>query len=245
MKFLYLIAILLAFSEVQAQVIPAGRRVNWALAKQHFQFTQPEVELNILDFGGSNDGITDNSAAVELALEQAEGSAAILFFPPGSYLFNAPVTLQDSIVLKGSGSEITTLLFDFNQQNQNAITIAGSAQEPKIMLDGGFVKNSSKIFTDSAFLFTVGDMVEITETNGDWDVVPVSWAANAVGQMTVVDSVADDTLYLQSPLRITYDTVLNPSIKKVNPVVNVGISCLTLKRLDEPVNGGSYNINFN
>ena len=245
MKFLYLIAILLPFLEVQAQVIPAGRRVNWALAKQHFQFTQPDVELNMLDFGGSNDGITDNSAAVELALEQAEGSAATLFFPPGSYLFNAPVTLQDSIVLKGSGSELTTLLFNFNQQGENSINMTGSSQGSKILLDGGFTKNSSKIFTDSAFMFSAGDMVEITETNGYWDVVPVSWAANAVGQMTVVDSVAGDTLYLQSPLRITYDTVLSPSVKKVNPIVNVGISCLTIKRLDETMNGGSYNISFN
>lgn len=242
MRFLYLIAILLVLSEAQSQVIPEDRRVNWALANQHFQFIQPDVELNILDFGGSNDGVTDNSAAVELALEQAEGSAATLFFPPGNYFFSAPITLQDSIVLKGAGSAFTTLLFNFNQQDLNAINITGSSVEPGILLDGGFTVNSSKIFTDSAFMFSAGDMVEITETNGDWDVVPASWAANAVGQMTVVDSVAGDTLFLQSPLRITYDTVLNPSIKKVNPVVNAGISCLTLKRIDQPVNGSSYNL---
>jgi len=244
MKFLYLIAILLTLLEVQAQVIPADRRVNWELENQHFQFVQPDAGLSILDFGGSNDGITDNSAAVGLAMEQTEGSAATLFFPPGSYLFNAPVMLQDSIVLKGAGSELTTLLFNFNQQDENAINITGSAQGSKILLDGGFTKNSSKVFTDSAFLFSAGEMVEITEANGDWDVVPISWAVNSVGQMTVIDSVVGDTLYLQSPLRITYDTVLHPSIKKVNPIVNVGISCLTIKRLDEPVDGSSYNINI-
>jgi len=244
MKFLFLITILLTFSEVKAQVIPAERRVSWELANQHFHFIEPDTELNILDFGGSNDGVTDNSAALELAMEQAAGEAATLFFPPGNYLFNTPITLQDSIILEGSGSELTTLLFDFNQQNENAINVTGSSPTTKVFLDGGFTKDSSKVFTDSAFMFSSGDMVEIYETNGDWDIVPVSWAANSVGQMIVIDSVAEDTLYLQSPLRITYDTLLSPRLKKVNPIVNVGIRCLTIKRLDEPQNGGNYNINF-
>ena len=244
MRSLLYIVLLLLFSEVNAQTIPDDKRAEWGQANLHFKFTEPQNAVNILDYGGNNDGITDNSQAVELALEQNEGKAAVLFFPAGIYLFNAPVTLKDSIEIKGEGSALTTLLFNFNGQNQNAINISGSSTGNWVLIDGGFDKNSSKIFTDSAFIFAKGDVVEILENNGDWDVVPISWAEKSVGQITVIDSVSEDTLFLQSPLRIDYDTLLHPSIQKVVPVVNAGVRCVKIKRLDEPPNGGSYNVNF-
>ncbi len=227
-----------------AQIIPDSLRVNWQLAQEHFRFIEPGEQINITDFGGVGDGITDNSAALESAMASAGDRNTAIYFPPGAFLFNSTITLHDSLSLTGAGSDFTTLLFDFNGQNIHGIKVSGSAGSPFVLLDGGYTKGSNKIFTDSAFLFSSGQMVEITETNGSWDIKPISWAENSVGQMTVIDSVAGDTLFLQSPLNIDYTDTLTPVIRAVNPIVNVAISCLKLKRLDEPPSGGGYNVYF-
>lgn len=228
----------------EAQVIPAERRVNWMQLQSNFNFTVPSEEINILDFGAVNDGLTDNTEVLESALTQTSGIATIIYFPPGEYLFNAPIQLPDSILLRGAGPELTTLLFDFKSQNLSCINITGSASNTGVQVDGGYTKGSNKIYLDSSFIFSGGQMIEITEENGSWDVVPASWAENSVGQMTLIDSVVGDTLVLNSPLRITYDSVLHPSVRAVNPAENIGVECLKIKRVDEPVNGGGYNINI-
>ncbi len=245
MKIIYLFIIFVTFLKVNGQVIPAERRVDWRLVNEHYYFFEPQTELNILDFGGDGSGVSNNSSAMEQAIEQSEGKAVTIFFPPGDYLFNTPINLSDSIVIKGAGSTLTTLLFDLGQDNLNAINITGTSTGKAIWLDGGFTKNSIKIFSDSAFLFSSGDFIELSEDNGDWDVVPASWATRSVGQMMVIDSVSGDTIYLQSPLRIDYDSILHPTIKTIIPAINVGINCLKIKRLDQPENGGSHNIYFN
>ncbi len=245
MKLLLVITTLLMFVITSvAQVIPDSLRVNWQLALEHYHFTEPVDEINILDFGGTGDGITDNSEALEAALSSTGNEVAAIWFPPGKYLFNSTIHLHDSVVLKGAGAGQTTILFDFGQQNLNGIMVSGGSDGEFVMIDGGYQKGSNKIISDSAFMFLRGQMVEITEDNGSWDTEPVSWADNSVGQMTAIDSVAGDTLFLLSPLNLDYTDTLHPRIRGVKPVENAGVSCLKLKRIDEPPSGGGYNIYF-
>ena len=227
---------------LQGQVIPDSLRVDWPVIKEHFHFTEPARSVSIIDFGGVGDGQTDNVTAVNAALSQTSGSNYIIYFPAGVYLFSAPILLHDSVTLKGEGAGLTTLLFDFNKQNLNGINIAGSASNLYVLLDGGYEKSSNKIFSDSAFMFNKGQVIEISEQNGNWDIKPISWADNSVGQLTVIDSIAGDTLFLQSPLRITYLEILTPKVRVIKPMVNTGISCLKLKRVDIPPSGGGNNI---
>ena len=227
----------------EAQVIPAERRVDWMHLQSNFHFTVPSEEINILDFGAVNDGSSNNANALQTVLSNIQGSA-IIYFPPGEYLFNTPIQLPDSVILRGAGSELTTLLFDFNSQHLNCINITGSASNTSVQVDSGYTKGSNKIYLDSSFMFSSGQMIEISEENGNWDVAPASWAKNSVGQMILIDSVVGDTLLLHSSLRITYDSTLNPNVRLVNPLVNVGVECLKIKRVDESLTGGGYNINL-
>jgi len=76
------------------------------------------VQNSILDFGGDNTGVADNTAAFNAALVYyaANTDNAILFFPQGTYLFNSqpnPVTIN--LKIAGQGSEKTLLLRNYTE----------------------------------------------------------------------------------------------------------------------------------
>ena len=230
---------------VRSQVIPEDRRVDWALAKSHFTFEEPALVFNIMDFGGSNDGTSDNSLALQEAVAASGNLPAVIYFPAGIYLFNSPVHItKDSLLLKGAGSGNTLLKFDFQGENSSCISFSGVALSGFMKIKSGYIFKSRKLCTDSAFMVDADDMIEIREENGDWDTRPADWAKNVVGQMVMVDSVIADTLFLRSPLFIQYDSALHPQFRVIRPIVNSGISCLKIQRLDEPTSGGGYNILF-
>lgn len=227
---------------LQAQTIPAERRVNWKDIIQEYTFKVPQNEVNILDYGGVADGKTDNSEALKQAITSFQNGAGTVFFPAGIYLFSKPVVLPDSIQLKGAGSDATVLKFNLGGQPDNGINITGTAENHFVRLKAGYSFGSAELVSDSAFYFQPGDWVEIVEDNGSWNTVPADWAVNSVGQITRIKSISNDTLLLESPLRITYTDSLNPRIQKITPVKNVGLSCLKLVRVDKPTTAGGFNV---
>jgi len=234
--------LVLLLLSINAQTIPADRKVNWRKIIQDYAFKEPDKVVSILDFGGVANEETDNSEALKQAIASFQHRAGTVLFPAGTYFFNAPVVLPDSIQLKGAGSDVTLLKFNLNNQPVNCIDIAGSADQHFVRLKGGYSFGSAKLLSDSAFYFQPGDWVEILENNGSWNTVPADWAKQSVGQIAKVRDIADDTIILENPLRITYDVGLNPQLQRIEPVKNVAVSCLKIVRVDMPAEGGGYNI---
>lgn len=58
---------------------------------------------NVKDFRAAGDGATDDTAAIKRALAAALQSKGTLYFPPGTYLINEPLTITDTIAVVGSG----------------------------------------------------------------------------------------------------------------------------------------------
>jgi hypothetical protein len=234
--------LVLLLLSLNAQTIPADRRVDWQRITKDYTYKTPVKAVSVMDYGGVADGKTDNSDALKQAIASFQNRAGTVLFPAGTYLFNSTVALPDSIQLKGDGSDVTVLKFDLNQQPKNCISITGAAKNHFVRLKGGYSFGSSKLLSDSASYFHIGDWVEILENNGSWNTVPADWAKNSVGQITKVMAVSGDTIILRNPLRITYLDSLNPRLQRMEPVKNVAVSCLKIIRVDKPTEGGGYNI---
>lgn len=58
---------------------------------------------NVLAFGAKGDGTTDDTAAIQAAIDAAEG--AVVHFPPGHYLCAGSLTIPDFVKLRGSLGE--------------------------------------------------------------------------------------------------------------------------------------------
>jgi hypothetical protein len=238
-----IIGILLIFAfYASAQVIPAERQVNWSDALLSYQLAAPMTEINVTDYGATGNGTTNDQPAVLSAIAALNGNLGYVYFPPGNYLMTAPVSLPDSVILKGCSSDSSVLSFNFGTVSFDCITMSGTTASGFIQIDGGYTKGNYWIVSDSAFLFNPLDYVEIVENNGSWNDVPATWAEQSVGQIAQIEHINNDSAFLFSPLRITYESQLNPRIRKIFPRVNAGVECLKIKRLDQSSSGANIMI---
>lgn len=63
--------------------------------------------LNVLDFGAVGDGIADDTAAIQAAINagagQSVGTAKAVYFPAGDYYISAPITVPNYTTIFGDG----------------------------------------------------------------------------------------------------------------------------------------------
>lgn len=89
---------------------------------------------NVKDFGAVGDGVTDDTAAVQAAIDEICDAQGILLFPPGTYALSAPLTFPNkSFVIRGSGPTATNIseipgsgqikLFDLSGTNGPSVVI--------------------------------------------------------------------------------------------------------------------------
>lgn len=94
---------------LQRQEAAAANQVN------HFAWTgSPQVTgagtpsrgvYNVLDFGAAGDGLTNDTAAIQLAADACgDAGGGMLYFPAGTYLFVSTVFLDSNTTVSGDGT---------------------------------------------------------------------------------------------------------------------------------------------
>ena len=244
-RLLVITSLVLLIIRLAGQVIPDDRLVDWESAIQNINIQQPEIQINVMNFGATGNGIDNDQPAIMDAILSLDGQLGYVYFPPGEYLIEDPIILTDSCILKGAGSNLSTLIFDLGGNTDNCISISKSQTNSFVAITDGFNKYNNLITVANINSFNIGDYIEIRQENGDWDVVPISWADYSVGQITRVDAIIDNKLLLESNLRIDYSPDLNPEVRPIIPISNTGIQCIKIKRVDEPEEGGGANIYTN
>lgn len=245
LKILFLLIFIFSISIAKNQTIPNERTVNWKLISQSFDFEYQITEINILDFGATGDGITDDYQAVNNAILSLNENGGIIYFPEGNYLIKSAISLTEGIVLKGTSSQETSLIFDLNKSPINCINISKSQTSEFVEITSGLLKGDTKLSCSQSDIFEGVKFAEIIQDNGDWDIVPINWAENSVGQIIRIENIIDDTIFFNNPLRIDYSSELNPRIRPIFPIEKCAVECLKIKRLDVPDEGAGSNISFN
>ena len=93
-----------------------------SLTKAHNRMIQGAT-LNVLDFGATGDGVTDDSAAIRLALDSVPDQGGAIFFPSGKYY--VPTTVYIPQRKLGTG-EPTTKGRGIHILGDNALIIGNS-----------------------------------------------------------------------------------------------------------------------
>ncbi len=221
------------------QVIPDSIRTDWSGAGASGFNVDTSNVADVTAFGAAGNGITNDLPAVVAAMTSLNGNG-VVYFPAGNYLMNGPVYMGDSMMLKGASAAASRLVFDLGGMTSNCINIVKGQTAPYYPLAGGLEKDSRKLVSDSAYLFSAGDHIELRQLNGSWDTNPAAWAQYSVGHMARVDSVAGDSVYIDTPLRMNLNVALQPEIRQITPRFASGLECLSISRTDSTAPGVNY-----
>lgn len=244
-RYFVLLAILFSSPLLVGQVIPDSMRVDWNQTGYEGEIPDPETILNVMDYGAVGDGVTNDYAAIVDAIEAAGGGQAVIYFPEGTYLIGSSLTLPSGVILRGLETNAAALHFDLNDQPQDCISIYGNAVGEFIGITNGLAKGSSALTVQDAAQFSIGDYAELRQENGEWDSEPAPWAKQVVGQVVKIVDINGETLSIDQPLRIDMEITLNPEIRKIEPIMNVGVECITVHRADSVPEGSGANIKIN
>lgn len=246
MRTIYTLLLTLSFglNSILAQDIPPHRRTSWVNAglDQTFYYSKTVV---LTDFNADTTGASSNDLALETAIQSLDGPGRILF-PPGKYLFLQSISLPDSIVMEGTTDPLTnspiSYLLCSPGNNKDGIQLVGKE------VDSGFKPSSPPVQGDAFILlepfhsFIIGDIIRLHAMD-DSLLVNNSWAYHTTGQITSITAIVEDTLFLEQPLRRSYDPKLLPHIYHVIPRQQVHIKCFQIERLDSTLSQ-SANISF-
>lgn len=212
-----------------AQVLPSERRVNWSAAGLRDTSTVGFTVLDALAQGLFTDGNTPCDYPLgSLMLNHQE--PIIVYFPPGDYLFNAAIPMRSNMVFRGAGATNTRFIIDHGGSG-NGVNILGSAvQSDTSSLQQTATKGQTFLRVNNPAMYQAGNWIQLIQD--DADLVTSSWALNSVGQIARITSIVQDTLYLDSELRMDYTLTRSPFVKKILPASNVGIECIAFERID-------------
>jgi hypothetical protein len=229
LKFSFLL-LMVGATQLPAQTLSEERSTDWTDVGCP-EFSNGWTELNILDFGGSNDGITSNDDAFLDALAYLNGSPGVLFFPAGEYLFRQPLRMPNQLVIRGVAADQSHLVFDL-EESDYAIQVVGERTEEETSITSPITRGDSRVEVQNPDLFQQGDYVMVYDL--DTARVTSSWATFTTGQVHQVIAVTGSTVRLRNPFRRSYILNENPRIVRLDVRQQVGIEYLGIVRKDEP-----------
>ena len=213
------LAVLLLFASVvwsRAEIIYPSRRVDWVGAGYRGSIPAPSNIVNVRTYGAKADGITDDYAAITVAISSSPAPGVILL-PEGTYKIKSTIKLTDGKILRGAGVGKTHLAFDLGGVAADCIQIIRYQRGTFTPVVSGLSKGSTSLVIGDGKLFKSGDTAEIQQENDpkvmytkpEWN---QPWAQDAVGQFFKVLSVNGNTA--QPPIIVPHSELdlLNHSL---------------------------------
>jgi hypothetical protein len=235
-QLLYCISICLIFSQTGfAQQVPAERITDWTHPGSGNHFV-PEEIVQMSDFNLDISGVEPCDSILQSVLTTLDAPTKLVF-SAGTYLFNRPLVLPDSIILEGEADEITLksrVLFKFGPgEYEHGILIQGSETDLNITVESALNQGMRKIHVPSAGnIFSVGNQIRLYAMDDD-ALVFSSWALHASGQILRIIGVEGDSILFDRPLRRSYSSQNLPKIFKQTPRKQVHIQCVDIERITE------------
>jgi len=219
-------------ADLQAEIIPSDRRINWSTAGIPGGIPAIATTVNVKGHGARGDGTTDDSQAFSNAIHAVTAPGAVRV-PAGTYLIKSTIDLKEGVVLRGDSAERTHIIIDV--PNGDGVRIASWQRGSFVDVTDGATKGSTTLTVSDASSFTTGCFAEIQQEN-DADAMytdprwNTDWAANAVGQILSVKARTGNTLTLSEPLHLTFKSSLKPRVRSLGLIRNAGLENLHLKR---------------
>lgn len=155
--------------------------------------------ISVLDYGAVGDGVADDTASIQSAIDALALQGGELVFPPGTYKITAPITkaFGDSlnIAIRGYGAKIDATAVS----TLNVINLGGS-RVSSTPLGGNATKNADTFTVTSATGITGGRILLITSTDLWVPGTPTYFK----GELALVEQISGTTITNSNPLYDSY-----------------------------------------
>ncbi len=163
------------------------------------------LPFNVMAYGAKGDGVTDDTAAIQAAINAAAASTgprAVVYFPPGHYMLSASLIVDTTqISLVGGGEEFTTQLEVLGTVDPTwALIVGNTASASYVSLFGlTFKGRNTSTSTGGGILFrcTVGSIKQCRVVQFGGHGIEVD-AYNSGGGGQIFDVLLDDVYLVQN-----------------------------------------------
>lgn len=86
--------------------------------------------FNVMDYLAKGDGVTDDTAAIQAAINAVPSTGGVVYLPPGNYFLNGSTGLKMTVagtVLKGAGAETTKITIGSSFSDTTVVSITAYA----------------------------------------------------------------------------------------------------------------------
>lgn len=151
--------------------------------------------FSVLDYGAVGNGVADDTAAIQAAIDAVAVSGGELLFPPGTYKITSPLVKAFAdgvnIAVRGYGAKIDATAVS----SLNVIDLGGS-RVSSTPLGGNVLKNSDTFTVTSAAGITAGRILLITSTDL-WNPTRPEYFK---GELALVEQIVGTTVTNSNPL---------------------------------------------
>jgi hypothetical protein len=211
-----------------SQSLPAHYLTDFSLAGYKGDIPTPQRVIDITQppFNADNTGVFDCAEIIQRAIDQTGNEGLIIYFPKGTYLIKHTLRLLSGTVLKGAGSDQTTLYFDITPPHENLIDIKGSLEESTFMLMADAYRNDKQVVLSSVSGLNVGATVLLRQDPG------LFASRDAVREFYLqifhIEEINGNTVTFKEPLRTDFRVSNEAFVQLMNPKKNVGIEDLKI-----------------
>ena len=230
--FIFVMLIVIACDYLRSQQIPQDRITNWSIPGSNPKFI-PKNIVQITDFGADTTGVLFSDQALKTAILALNGNGQIDFLS-GTYNFEKPIILTDSIILQGQGAndmQSPKVKFKLHSGDDYGIIIQGTETPDSDTMIGIYHQGQQYIILSDSIKFAIGDWIKI-KPGDDIEKVNDSWAYESTGQIFEIMNVNGDTLFLNKPLRRSYSTDKLHKVVRILPISQVHINCIQIESKD-------------
>jgi parallel beta-helix repeat protein len=175
-------------------------------------------QCNVRFFGAKGDGVTDDTRAIQNAINYLNGlGGGTLVFPTGRYKVTSQITLCSNLMIDGCNS---TLYADPATFLQRLLYVPDYSP--------GIAKTLSNDGTIGSFSVNVGDTNNLTA--GDYILLfDNSVGGSHVHELLCIDSLIANSVTFTTALTYNYTTANGALIKKLSPTTNLEIRDLIIE----------------